>query len=292
MRPVCTLAVAVVPDPSFRFVAAIAELWRRYFELAWVVEGRSDEYLGGTIGNIANGLTSDLQRNFSISGKTIGQAAAGAKLWSSGIQNVTSLHEDADALLSTVPTSRQQFFRSHILVQAAIQRFSVEIIGALSNATRTLAETATPSAQAVASALSDVNEALQCFDQLFAAQRTAEGTEEWRGMYWADRHRFTNFQARRRETLHTQAVLMELRSGLGKGGDDVQIDCCQMEYAYQWSPAHLITYPNFYPNDNVRRTSHCTEQCFAVRFAASRFLASCVEPFCLHFPCQNAWVAR
>lgn len=235
------------------------------------------------MGNIANGMSSDLQRNFSISDKTIGQAAAGATLWSSGSQNVTSLHEDAEALLSTVPTSRQQFFRSHILVQAAIQRFSVEIIGALSNATSTLAETATPSAQAVASALSDVNEALQSFDKLFAAQRSAEGTEEWRGMYWADRHRFTNFQARRRETLHTQAVLMKLHSGLGKGGDDVQIDCCQMEYAYQWSPAHLITYPNFYPNDEVRRAVHYIEQYFAAPFALSRFLASQAVSAC-RFP--------
>ena len=47
-------------------------------------------------------------------------------------------------------------------------------------------------------------------------------------MYWADRHRFTNFQARRREALHAQAALMKYKSGVGKGGDDVQIDCCQM----------------------------------------------------------------
>ena len=142
-----------------------------------------------------------------------------------------------------------------------MQRYSVDIIGALANATLTLAATATPGSADVSSALADVNEALVSFDSLFSAERDAEGSEEWRGMYWGDRHRFTNFQARRRETLHLQAALMRLKSGLGKGGDDVQIDCCQMEYAYQWSPTHLSSYPNFYDNPESRASDFVTVSC-------------------------------
>ena len=208
--------------------ATIAVLWTRYFELEWVAEGRSDEFLGGQMGGIAGDLAKDLATNFSISDKTLQAATNGAKLAGAGAPNATALHEDALALLPKVPAARHQFFKSHILVQSAMQRFSVDIIGALANATLTLAKTATPSADAVASALADVNAALTGFESLFAAERAAEGDAEWRGMYWGDRHRFTNFQARRREVLHVQAVLMKYKSGLGKGGDDVQIDCCQV----------------------------------------------------------------
>jgi hypothetical protein len=103
--------------------AAIGELWRRYFELEWVAEGRSDEYLGGQMGGIATGLSADLLRNFSISDKTLTEATQGFALWSTGHSNATALHADATALLASVPEPRQQFFRSHILVQSAMQHF-------------------------------------------------------------------------------------------------------------------------------------------------------------------------
>lgn len=35
-----------------------------------------------------------------------------------------------------------------------------------------------------------------------------------------------------------------------------QIDCCQMEYAYQWSPTHLASYPLFYVRNTL--SSHCS----------------------------------
>ena len=83
-------------------------------------------------------------------------------------------------------------------------------------------------------------------------------------MYWADRHRFTNFQARRREALHAQAALMKYKSGVGKGGDDVQIDCCQMEYAYQWSLGHLLSYPSFYDEPESRARDFVMVSCLNV----------------------------
>ena len=222
------------------------------------------------MGGIAGDLAADLTHNFSISDKTLTAATQGQQLARDGAANATSLHEDALALLPRVPEPRQQFFKSHILVQSAMQRFSVDIIGALANATLSLAETSTPSPAAVSSALADVNAALHGFDGLFAAERAAEGDAEWRGMYWADRHRFTNYQARRREALHVQAALMRLQSGLGRGGDDVQIDCCQMEYAYQWTPEHLLSYPNFYDVPESRARDFVMVSCLNVTSGGGR----------------------
>eukprot|EP01043_Picozoa_sp_COSAG02_P065113 COSAG02_NODE_9725_length_2131_cov_22.852854_2_plen_197_part_01 len=99
--------------------SAISDLWRRYFELEWVEQGRSDEFLGGQMGNIANSLTGDLQHNFSVGDKTRTEAMQGAMLYATGHGNASALHEDATALLEHVPEGRQQFYRSHILVQSA-----------------------------------------------------------------------------------------------------------------------------------------------------------------------------
>lgn len=89
---------------------------------------------------------------------------------------------DSD-LACRLPAARQQFLRSHLVVQTAIQRFAVEAIGALANATFTLsAGGSKPSPRAVASASADVVGALAAMDALFQAQRDAEGREDWRGM--------------------------------------------------------------------------------------------------------------
>ena len=61
---------------------------------------------------------------------------------------------------------------------------------------------------------------LAAFDALFQAERDAEGAAEWRGMYWGDRHRFTNFQARRREVLGLKSALQK-----SKYRPASQIDC-------------------------------------------------------------------
>jgi hypothetical protein len=48
--------------------------------------------------------------------------------------------------------------------------------------------------------------------------------------------------------------VLRLAAALGKSpyAPATQIDCCQMEYAYQWSPAHLASYPLFYDDPAVR----------------------------------------
>lgn len=150
-------------------------------------------------------------------------------------------------MLPQIPTLQQQFFKSHLLVQVSMHRYSVEAISALVNATFLLASSPVPTPGSVILATVEVDKALGAFDALFQAQREAEGAGDWRGMYWADRHRFTNFQARRRE-------LLRLRAALDRSvyNPDSQIDCCQMEYSYQWTPAHLASYPLIYDRPDQR----------------------------------------
>lgn len=110
-------------------LSKIAELWAQYFELSWIQRGSSDEMLGGYIGNIATRLASDLTRDaVNVSTKTMEAASLGARLAQSGLSQAVQLHEAAIALASTVPNTRIQFFRSHLLLQSAIQRFGVVAI--------------------------------------------------------------------------------------------------------------------------------------------------------------------
>ena len=208
----------------------VQALWTAYFELPWIVSGSSDEMLAGTIGSLAAGLAGDLNHNFSVSTKTEqGASSAEKRLVAAGLANATAIHTSATGLLATIPAARQQFFKSHILLQSAIQRYSVEVVSALANATLVLAASPHPTPASVAAASVDVQHALDTLDLLFQAERDAEGDGEWRGVYWADRHRFTNYQARRRQVLGLRAVLAK-----SLYTPATQIDCCQMEYAYQW----------------------------------------------------------
>jgi len=155
-----------------------------------------------------------------------------------------------------VPPSRAQFLKSHLVVQSGIQRHSVETIAALANATLGLIPSNGADPSEIAAAIKGVNAALSAMDALFAAERDAEGDGEWRGMYWADRHRFTNFQARRREVL---ALLAVLETAPFK--PSTQIDCCQMEYSYQWTPSHLASYPLFYDDADFRARDFVMVSC-------------------------------
>ena len=71
------------------------------------------------------------------------------------------LHPDlrCQTLLPGVPAARQQFFKSHILVQSAIHRYSVEMMSHLANATLVLAASPTPGTAAVATAAASVDAA-------------------------------------------------------------------------------------------------------------------------------------
>ena len=240
-------------DPST--LSRIAELWTQYFELSWIQRGSSDEMLGGYIGNIATRLASDLGRDAgNISTKTIQYASDAARIAQSGLSQAEQLHEAATALASDVPNTRIQFFRSHLLLQSAIQRFGVVTIAHLSNATFALVNHTGPEAKQVAQ--TEIKGALEALDALFAAERAAEGSGEWRGLYWADRHRFTNFQARRREVLRLQAALAQQTYSPAS-----QIDCCQMEYAYQWTPKHLASYPLIYDSATYRASDFVLISC-------------------------------
>jgi alkylation response protein AidB-like acyl-CoA dehydrogenase len=125
------------------------------------------------VGALAEGFAADVAKGGGTSNATKKAAAGGFKLVAEGLVQATNIHTAATALLPNVPAARQQFFRSHLLLQSAIQRHAVEAVGALANATL---------ASDNAAASADVACALAAIDKLFAAERAAEGTGEWRGL--------------------------------------------------------------------------------------------------------------
>ena len=114
-----------------------------------------------------------MNRNFSVSSKTLQTAQNGIKLSASGLATATQIHESAVALIAKIPVSRQQFLRSHLVVQSAIQRYAVSAIQNLANATLILAADSVPTSESVSAANADVNAALSDMDKLFAAERDA-----------------------------------------------------------------------------------------------------------------------
>jgi len=239
--------------------AAISSAWTSYFELPWIARGSSDEMLGGQIGGLAGSLMQDLAKKpRNITAATVAAAQRAMTMVASGLANATKIHSAAVQLLSSagLPPSRVQFLKSHLFVQSGMQQHSVEAIAALANATLSLVSSNGVDPTEIAAAVKQVQAALVAMNLLFAKQRAGEGDGEWRGMYWADRHRFTNFQARRREIVSLLAVLQTVPYNPA-----TQIDCCQMEYSYQWTPSHLASYPLFYDNEEFRARDFVMVSC-------------------------------
>ena len=227
----------------------VAQLWEGYFtNLTYISAGESDEHVAGVLGGLADGLAGDLAAHANVSAKTAAAARSALAFAGGALPAATSLHAAAEAIAASgaVPPARAPFFAAHGLLQTAMQRHSLEAVAHLAHAALNVTAPA-PSPANRSAAAAAVGAALASMDALFAAERAAEGSglagpTPWRGLYWADRHRFTNFQARRRQVRHVATALR----GDPFTHDDVMIDCCQTEYAYQRSSKRQSSFPGFY----------------------------------------------
>ena len=70
-------------------------MWADYFTLPWIARGSSDEALAGAVGGIADGLSGDLAKNFSVSAKTLKAVENVQKGFLPGLANATAIHEAA-----------------------------------------------------------------------------------------------------------------------------------------------------------------------------------------------------
>lgn len=84
---------------------AISGLWTDYFTLPWIARGSSDEALAGAVGGIADGLSGDLAKNFSVSAKTKQTVENVQKGFLPGLGNATAVHKAAvvGRLVATCP---------------------------------------------------------------------------------------------------------------------------------------------------------------------------------------------
>lgn len=133
------------------------------------------------------------------------------------------------ALATKIPPRRLQFYTSHMLWQVACQYFGVVAIAELSKSL--IAAGGGSGADAIAHA----NASVAALDSLFEAQRAAEGTGEWSGLYYGDRLDYTNMQSRRRSVVGYQHALLKLPGVYDSGKGYYSM--------YQYQAPKVASYP-------------------------------------------------
>ena len=179
--------------------ADAAALYADYFAIPHVSRGLSDEWIGASLGRLAGGGTSALRSSGSIDNATTALAQAALAAASPSAAAAEMVWAGATSLLPRVPAHRQQFYKRHLVWNAACQHFGVVAISELANSLL---------AADVASAAAHANASLAALDSLFEAQREGEGRGEWSGLFFGDRLPYTTLQSRRRSVLGYQAALL------------------------------------------------------------------------------------
>jgi hypothetical protein len=153
-------------------------------------------------GKLGGGGAQALQRQGSIDNATLTAAQEALAQLQPSLAPCASLYSAAVELAPRIPARRQQFYKRHMLWNAACQHFGTVAISELS---QSLLIEATDSTKAVEHA----NASLAALDSLFEAQRAAEGSGEWSGLFYGDQLPYTTLQTRRRSVLQYRAALLK-----------------------------------------------------------------------------------
>ena len=211
---------------------AVGTLYESYFNLPHLQKGSSDEMIGASLGNLA-GLGS---RDVDAQGWPPTNATRVAAQQHLGdvrpsLAPCASLQAAAAGAAPSIPARRAQFYAQHMLWPVACQHFGVVAISELAQSLL---------AADIGEAVAHANASITALDALFAAQRAAEGTGEWSGVYFGDRLPYTNLQGRRRAVLNYRAALLRLPPvhDSGKGYYSM----------YQYQNPAVANYPLFYYN--------------------------------------------
>eukprot|EP01047_Picozoa_sp_COSAG01_P078839 COSAG01_NODE_14722_length_1418_cov_1.959060_1_plen_327_part_00 len=201
--------------------------------------GSSDEWIGATLGKLSASAAQALHRSGTIDQSTLQIAHQATEEVGPSLVPAQALHSAALALAPQIPKRRQQFYTRHMLWNVACQHFGSVAISELSQSVLAAANDTT-------AAVAHVNASVAALDSLFAAQRAAEGSGQWSGLFFGDRLPYTTLQSRRRSVLQYQAALLKLAAVFDSGKGYYSF------YNYQ-KPA-LPNYPLFYHSSefNVR----------------------------------------
>ena len=203
-----------------------------------------------SLGRLSGAGSSDLNnQGWPLTNASRAQAQSKLEAVLPSLAPCASLHEAASAFAPQIPARRQEFYARHMLWPVACQHFGVVAITELARS-MLAADLDLPSA------IVHVNASIAAIDALFEAQRAAEGSGQWSGVYYGDRLEYTNLQGRRRSVLNYQAALLRLPR---------VFDSNKGYYSmYQYQHPAVANYPLFYynPEWNLREfiLMNCTGQ--------------------------------
>lgn len=194
----------------------VAALYVDYFNIPHVQAGLSDEWIGRLLGNLGGGGAQALRSHGAIDNATKTLAMEALAQVQPSLSACATVYSGALALVPKVPQRRQQFYQRHMIWNSACQHFGTMAISELSQSLLVFPDATAigigangAGAGAIASALQHANASLAALDSLFEAQRAAEGSGEWSGLFYADRLPYTTLQSRRRSVLQYREALLK-----------------------------------------------------------------------------------
>jgi hypothetical protein len=191
----------------------VAAVYRQYFRIPHIVTGHSDEMFGSMLRHLGGGASEDLSAGKGISNTTLATAHADLRSIQPSLQPCAAAKADAVSLIGMVPPGNLQFFTAHVVYQTSLQHFAVQAIANLASSIIALAS------NNKTDALLLVNQSMDALTELFAAQRRAEGSGQWRGLFSMDRLPYTALQPARRSVRKYQQLLIDPSTVLFEGGN-------------------------------------------------------------------------
>eukprot|EP00039_Didymoeca_costata_P032960 m.40100 g.40100 ORF g.40100 m.40100 type:complete len:827 (+) comp9627_c0_seq1:100-2580(+) len=228
----------------------IAQVYNMYFNIPSIAKGNSDEHIGATLSHVADPATSDIQKT----GKVSNTSFIGAN--TTLVENVDTVAasnktlQKALAILGSgnIPDTRVQFFKTHVVYQASLQYYGYLAIQELALSIMAAYNNNMQQAQTHAAAT------IAALDNLFAAQREAEGNGEWKGLFMGDRLYYSCLQSRRRQVLSYVTALKNRTAMVADSGRGY--------YSfYDYQDAALDNYPLFYPSTKYKANDFVMMNC-------------------------------
>jgi hypothetical protein len=182
---------------------AVAAVYKQYFSIPHIVTGHSDEMFGSMLRELGGAGASDLASGHGISNATLVAAQTGLATITPSLAPCAAAKAAADALVGSVSAANLQFFTAHVVYQTSLQHFASQ---AIANLARSLIALAGNNAT---DAIRLSNQSMEALSDLFAAQRRAEGTGQWQGLFSMDRLPYTALQGSRRVVRKYHRLLLD-----------------------------------------------------------------------------------
>lgn len=193
----------------------------KYFTIPHIVSGKSDEMFGALLRKLGGAAATDLSKphpagkgSSIISNTTLAAAKEAAVSMAPSLVPCAAAKAAADALVesNSIPAANMQFFVAHVVYQTSLQHFAVQAVADLAGSIIALASNNSTGAVGLA------NSSMGALTELFAAQRRAEGSGQWRGLFSADRLPYTALQVSRRAVRKYHLLLLDPTRVLFEGG--------------------------------------------------------------------------